>query len=229
MEKYERTIGLKTILLTLVRRFLIILCIFLPIALVSVVYTKAIMKSEYTNSITLTRVSGFTTSNYPTMYSTIKSMKNAEAVAQELAKTTEGEGEEAHSVTPTKHADGSDITANEIYAGITMAASISSTTGSFSVSFKTNDSTISQIVLTQAIKSAETEYKKLVTEVKYGEASIPTDNSSTKNKYLLIGVAAGLVLALGFAFVYEIVSDEVYDKADIENLGCAGFELTVTK
>lgn len=228
MEKYERTIGLKTILLTLVRRFLIILCIFLPIALVSVVYTKAIMKTEYTTTIVLTRASSFTPTNYPTMYSAIKSMKNAEAVAQELAKTTEGEGEEAHAITPTKHADGSDITADEIYAGITMAASISTSLGSINVSFKTKDSTIAQIVLKTVIEFAQPDYKA-VTDVKYGEASTPTDNSSTKNKYLLIGVAAGLVLALGFAFVYEIVSDEVYDKADIENLGCAGFELTVTK
>ena len=46
MEKYEKSIGLKTIWLTLVRRFHIILLIFIPIALISVVYSYAFIKTE---------------------------------------------------------------------------------------------------------------------------------------------------------------------------------------
>ena len=40
-------------------------------------------------------------------------------------------------------------------------------------------------------------------------------------------IAVDVVLALGFPFAYEIVSDEVYDKDDAERLGGNGFEITV--
>ena len=59
-------------------------------------------------------------------------------------------------------------------------------------------------------------------------ASSPSDVSGT-NKYLIIGIAAGAVLALGLAFVDEIISDEVYDRRDVELLGSPSFEITASK
>ena len=164
---------------------------------------------------------------YPTVYSYIKSNTAAASAAEALAST--GTEEEPH--TPVTHKDGSAITAEEIYKGITMASSISSNTGSITVTFKTSDDSISKATLEALIDVALPNVKKTVTDAQKSSsgATSPTDNSKDKMKYMLIGTAAGLVLGLGFAFVYEIVSDEVRDKGDIEALGSSGFELTVSK
>ena len=53
--------------------------------------------------------------------------------------------------------------------------------------------------------------------------------TSKEDTYLIAGLAISLLLGYGFAFLYEIISDEVFDKSDIETLGCSGFEFTVSK
>ena len=56
--------------------------------------------------------------------------------------------------------------------------------------------------------------------------SVAAKNSS-ENKYLLIGIAAGVVVACGVAFIDEIMSDEIYDSKDMADYGIPAFDLKV--
>lgn len=219
MEKYEKTIGLKTIWLTIVRRFLVIFAVFIPIALATVVYTQFFMTKTYQSSVTLYRAGSITAAQYPIIPSTVKSSETAQTVADKL-KTADP---------AIKHSNGSEITAAEILNGLSIASSISTTTGTVSFTFQSSDKAICKVVLEEVANVVlPTINATLSGTTISSHASEPTKNSK-ENTYLLIGMAVGAVLALGFAFVYEIISDEVYDKADIDNLGCGGFEFTVSK
>ncbi|MBQ7243954.1 MAG: hypothetical protein IJS52_07090, partial [Bacilli bacterium] len=52
--QYERQIGLRTIWLTILRRFVDAIVIFVPIALASFVVTQKVMTKSFTSSTTLT-------------------------------------------------------------------------------------------------------------------------------------------------------------------------------
>lgn len=219
MEKYEKIIGLKTIWLMIIRRFLAIFAVFVPILLATIVYTQFFITKTYQSSISLYRSGAITVSQYPIIPSAIKSSETAQAVADKL-KTADP---------VIKHSNGSEITANEIISGISIASSIPATTGTVSFTFQSSDKAICKIVLEEVLNVAlPTINETLPGTVISSHASEPAKNSK-ENTYLLIGMAVGAVIALGFAFVYEIISDEVYDKDDIEKLGCSGFEFTVSK
>ena len=219
MEKYEKNIGLKTVWLTIIRRFLVIFAVFLPIALATVVYTQFFITKTYQSSVSYYRSGGITSAQYPIIPSTIKSSETAQTVADNLK-----------SADPViKHSNGSEITASEILNGLSITSSISSTTGTVSFTFQSSDKAICKVVLEEVANVAlPTINATLSGTTISSHASEPTKNSK-ENTYLLIGLGAGLVLALGFAFVYEIISDEVYDKSDIESLGCGGFDFTASK
>ena len=96
----------------------------------------------------------------------------------------------------------------------------------FSFSFQSADKSITQKVLNELAKNAVAnlkiyEYKDMTV---VNEASSPIKNGKEQT-YFLIALAAGFVVAFGIPFVDEIVSDEVYDKYDIEALGFSAFEV----
>ena len=219
MDKYEKTIGLKTMLLTIIRRFVVIFAVFIPIALATIVYTQFFVDKTYQSSITLYRSAGINSQQYPVIPSTVKSNETAQTVANNLKSANPA----------IKHSNGSEITAREILDGLAIASSITSATGTVSFTFQSSDKTICKIVLEEVANVALPTINATLSGTSISShASDPAKNSK-ENTYLLIGMAVGAVLALGFAFVYEIISDEVYDKSDIDNLGCGGFDFTVSK
>ena len=218
-EKYERLIGLNTVWLTIIRRFVVIFTVFIPIALATIIYTQFFITKTYQSTASLFRSGAISTSQYPIIPSTIKSAETAQTVADNLKSADPA----------IKHSNGNEITASEILSGLSIASSITTTTGTVSFTFQSSDKTICKIVLEEVAKvSLPIINNTLPGTAISSHASEPIKNSK-ENTYLLIGLGVGAVLALGFAFVYEIISDEVYDKADIENLGCSGFEFTVSK
>jgi capsular polysaccharide biosynthesis protein len=234
MERYEKSIGLKTIWLTIVRRFLTILVVFAPIAIATVVYTQFFIKKTYTSSVTLTADKDITAAAYSSFPIVVKSEDIAKEAERNLAKLDE-EGnpildENDQPLKATTHADGSRITWGEIQGGLSVASSISLATRKLSFSFQGYEQGIIKPILDEVAKAivAADPYKASAIKLTASEATSATKNSS-ENKYLLIGMVAAVVLGLGFGFVDEIVSDEVYDKKDIELLGCDGFEITVNK
>ena len=237
MEKYEKIIGLKSIWLTIVRRFVVAIIVFAPIALATIVYTQFFITKTYISSGTFSTSSDINTQAYASLFPPlIKSEETAKEAERELAKLDE-EGnqvfdENNQPLKATTHTDGSKITWREIQNGIYIASSVSATTRLISFSFQSTDSKICQptvqavldVLNGKEIMNGSTKVTLSISKM----ASSVSKNSS-ENKYLLIGLAAALVLGLGFAFIDEIVSDEVYDKKDIELLGCDGFEITVNK
>ena len=234
MERYEKSIGLKTVWLTIIRRFLTILVVFAPVAIATVVYTQFFIKKTYSSSVTLTADKDISVAAYSSFPIVVKSEDVAKEAERNLAKLDE-EGNPIldnnnQPLKATTHADGSKITWGEIQSGLSVASSISSATRKVSFSFQGSEQGIVKPILDEVAKAVVVAdpYKSTTTKLTAGEASAAAKNSS-ESKYLLIGLAAAVVLGLGFAFVDEIVSDEVYDKKDIELLGCDGFEITVNK
>lgn len=214
MEKYEKTIGLKTIWLTIIRRYLAIFLVFIPIAAATVIYTQFVMKKSYQSSTTFINNTNLNQTQHDQIALQITKTETINATVERLAVKE----------TPII------VDASTITSGLSVTAFNSSNPGIVTFSFTSTNKDIVKPILTElgevaldAVKAsgfANMGYKS--------RASEPTKVSKDKT-YLLIGLAAGAVLALGFAFVYEIISDEVYDKDDIEKLGCSGFEFTISK
>lgn len=235
--QYERTIGLKTVGLTFLRRFLDIIVVFVPIALGTVIVTQKVMKPTYSSSITISNNAAISQANYNVMSS---SLKNSKLSYKEKVKVEEEETEVEHFVyteAATKLAEegiknvgGVAFTAEALSSSISMGAYASNMTNlTFTMSSK--DKTLPKKVLDITMPYVNNAYKKNIsnmTNLKVGTAK-EASKSSSEDKYLLIGLAAGFVLACGFAFIDEIVSDEVYDEKDVANLGCPGFMIKASK
>ena len=224
MERYEKTIGLKTIYLTLARRLHIVVLIFLPLALASFIVTQFVLTKTYQSTVSMGRggTNVITTAQHTVMQSYIK-----DATVNEEDPTKSGAL--AKAVEKLK-AENITITTSEINAGLSFAT-MANNSASFSFSFTSKKQAIVQPVL-KAVSEAAVE--NLSTTKDYATSTIVSAASAAKknskeNTYLLIALAGSAVLALGVPFVYEIIADEVYDKEDIESLGCESFTLTVSK
>ena len=224
MENYERRIGLKTIYLTFVRRFIYMIIIFVPIALVSFLVTNYGIKKTYQSSAQVTKNAAFV---YNTTYSTYSLIVSNPETATTAANNLQTAGK--------THKNGSAITVDEINTGLSMPTWSSSTSNSIiaTIYYQSTDSSITKFVLEEVVKVAnEKALAKSATDfaglTSQGTPSDPKVNSNG-TKYFLIALAAGAVLAIGVPFVYEIVADEVYDKEDIELMGSEGFNLKLSK
>ena len=215
MEKYERTISLRTIYLTLLRRTEAILIIFFPLALASFLVTSYMIPKQYTTTSSIANNALIAQSTYDVMKLKIQNDEVYTTVAMNLK--TSG----------IKHSNGKEITMSEISSGISFSAYKSSMV-SFTISFVTSDQSVAKGVLTEYTNVAlETLLPSFANLSVSKEAGNPS-KTSKENTYLLIGVAASLVLALGVPFVYEIVADKVYDRKDIEAWGVPAFDLYVS-
>lgn len=222
MDKYERSIGLKTIYLTFARRFIYIFLIFIPIGVISFLAIRFGMTKNYQSSSTVQKDAVFAAAHYQTFNSLV------------LNEETTKKAEENLAAADVKHSNSNPITASEIKSGLSLSAfNNSSQSINVTISFKSTDSSIVQKVLNEVTTisvaaALEKDSKSFAGLTVSSEASAAKDISNTK-KYYLIAVAADLVLALGIPFIWEIVADEVYNNEDVESLGCEAFTLKLSK
>lgn len=222
MERYTRNINLKTIYLTFTRRFLFIVLIFIPIGLVSFLSIYFGTSRTFESSSVVQKNAVFQDSHYQTFKSIVTSEDTALEVEKNLSDTN------------VFHSNSDKITADEIRKGISLSPyDFSPQSISVTISFQSNDKIIIQKVLDEitslsvnkALEKNETSFAGLITS---SVATSPVDISNTK-KFYLIAIVTDTLLALGIPFIWEVVSDEVYDKEDVESLGCEGFTLNLTK
>ena len=217
MQKYERTIGLKTIYLTLVRRTEAILALFIVLVGASFIVTNFMMGKQYTSTSVMANNAAITQPVYTLIQNNIKSDATIDSVVKNLktAKVT--------------HTGGKDITASEIKSGLSFSA-FAANMVQFTVSFKSSDAAIVQYTLDEVVNVSydllknNKDFSSLATLSIFSKASNAV-KTSKENTYLLIGVAASLVVALGVPFVWEIAEDTVYDKKEVEDWGAPAFEL----
>ena len=230
MEPYERNISLKTIWLTIIRRYIDIILVFIPIALASLVVTKFVMVPSYQSTLDVMNNAAIT----EPVYLKIKSYMTNKEIYYTVAPETEGgESRKVYVYQAAasnllaagkKHSNGAAITADEIYAKMGIS---SWTSGKVSITFNysSTDTAITQPVLDEVVPLLFNVMKEnSITTFTAGKASA-SKKVSKENTYLLIGLAAGFVVACGLAFIDEIVSDEVYDAEDIRLLGADGFSM----
>ena len=214
MEGYEKSIGLKTIWLTLIRRFEYLLFVFVPIALTTLIVTQFIMKKTYQSSAVVSIDKAFSATNFEKFKSYVYEKEVLDGASEKL-QSEKGLG----------------ISASDIKGGISFTTP-ATTAVSCKFSFQSSKQGLVQPVMdilsTQVAEYAKAKGGDFAAAKVSSPASGPVKNSS-ENKYLLIGIAAGLVVALGMGFIDEIISDEVYDKKDVEMLGCEAFELEVSQ
>ena len=228
MDRYEKQIGLKTIYLTLARRFHIILLIFIPIALATFIVTNFMLTKTYQSTVTLNRGAVISAAQYQVIQNYVSDTSSDETKPGAIYTTALN-----LKTADVKHANGNEITVAEIKSGLSFAT-LATNSISVNFSFTSSDKSITEKVMDELAKNA-VEYLKSdrnsskaeYTNLAASKATAASKNSS-ENKYLLIGLAAAVVLALGIPFVYEIVSDQVYDKDDITSFGADAFTLTVT-
>ena len=225
MEKYEKAIGLKTIFLTLVRRLHIVVLIFVPVALAAFVVTNKFLTKTYQSTVSMSRGTGtvVTTPQHNAMQSYIKD-----------TTVNEEEPEKSGAITiavKTLAEQNITITAGEILSGLSFAT-MANNSASFSFSYTSTKESLVQPVL-KAVSEAAQARMRLTTgdykNAKIVSAASAAKKISNEKKYFLIALAADFVVALGVPFVIEIVADEVYDKEDVELLGCPSFDLKASK
>ncbi|MDY6391860.1 MAG: hypothetical protein SPL80_03380 [Bacilli bacterium] len=215
MEKYERTISLRTIYLTLLRRTEAILIIFFPLALASFLVTSFMIPKQYTTTSSMANGTAITQINYDLLKLKVQNDEVYSAVEANLK--TSG----------IKHSNGKEITKSEISFGLSFSA-YKSNMVSFTISFVTQDQSVAKDVLTEYTNVALETLAPNWVNLRISQAAGNPVKTSKENTYLLVGVATSLVLALGIPFVYEIVVDQVYDHKDIEAWGAPAFDLYVS-
>ena len=210
MENYERTISLKTIWLTLVRRYDGILFIFLPILLASFLVTNFMITKTYQSSVVVNNTAVVNTAQHQQFGEVLKKSETATTTANNLKAAK------------IKHANGAEISASEILGGVNLSA-LASNSISMTITFQSTDSSITKYVLDEVAKVAAATAKETISG--FGGLTVADAGASAAKKnskdtqYFLIAAVAGLVVALGVPFVYEIFADEVYDAKDIQSWG----------
>ena len=214
MEKYEKAIGLKTIWLTFVRRWKIVLIIFVPAALATLIVTQFFIPKQYQSSATFLNNANLTA----TTHNAAQLQIQKEATLNKAVEYLQAD----YSIT--------NVSASNILNGLSFNAFNAGNPGIVTFSFTAKQQKIVKPVTDSLSKAALAElqangFDKMV-------ISSPASNPASVGKgkqYLLIGLAASAVLGLGIAFVDEIVSDEVYDEDDVALLGSSSYGLIVSK
>lgn len=229
MEPYQRTISLKTIWLTIVRRYLGIILIFVPIALASLIVTQTMMTKTYMSSFTLSNAAVINATQYAIIQNSLKDSKLSYTVTPEGGEAETHyvytEAAKALKTAGTKHFNGAEITADEIYSRISVG-SLATNSITLTFSYFSADSLVPQKILDATSPFLVTAFKQKANmpNLSAKQAS-NVSKSSSENRYFIIALAAGLVIALALPFIDEILSDEVWDYKDIYNLGADGFEI----
>ena len=220
MEQYERTIGLRTIYITLLRRLEWAFIIFVPIALGSFVVTNTMITKTYKSTISVSNMStAFTTTTWPIFQNYARKTETLATVVSNL----EEKG--------VKYSNGSKISATDISKGIVFTA-ITTNTNPVTITFNTTDTKVAGPILSEVAEvTIATLAEAKVSNLTNLSVGTPTAavKTSKENTYFLVGMAAGLILALAVPFIWEIAADKVYDAKDITLLGCDGFELKAAK
>ena len=208
MDKYEKSIGLKTIWLTIVRRFKIVFLFFIPILAVAFIYTQKMMKPTYSSTVTITKNSTITNDNYNKLVAYAISNE----VKTNVVSALEAEGK--------KHKNGNAIVESDINPSFATYVSNKVST-SFTIS--SSDGSVTEDIA-NAVKNYIAENFSEKTSYSFGNAS-KADPGNKSTKYFIIITFVGVIIGLGLGFVDEITSDEVYDAKDVETLGLASFEI----
>ena len=131
-----------------------------------------------------------------------------------------------------KHSDGSQISKDEIVKGITVTR-YTTNTFYFTVSFSSIDKAnvksvaneISNVTLNYFLTSGGEQYENLTIVKQASEPQIASKQITS----LFTILAADVMVSYTCAFIYEVVLDQVYDKHDLEELGCSTYELSLSK
>lgn len=222
MNRYERTISLKIIWTAIVRRWYVFFMIFIPVALISYIITDKMLTKTYVSSVSFSRGAGTTisTAQHTVMQTYITDTtenKDDPSKSGAIAKAVAALVQEKFT-----------ITAADIKAGISFK-SMTNAAASFTVTFTYKNQSMVQPILKAVSEFAIENMHNSGVKDYTGATIVSPATAATKNSkertYFLIALAAGFVVAFGIPFVDEIVSDEVYDKYDIEALGCSAFEV----
>lgn len=234
MYVYERTISLKTIWLTITKRWLSIVLIFAPIALATLIVTQGIMQKSYSSSSSLSINAVVNTTQHAVVKSSVADSSLTYTIPMEDGGSqvifAYREAETKLEAAGTKHANGSKITASEIFSGMGVNALATNATD-IVITFTSSDSSITAKVLDEIgpmIVSAVKQKGVGLDGMVYNAASA-AKKVSKETTYMLIGFAAGFVVACVLPFIDEILSDEVHDGKDIASLGGDSFEIKASK
>lgn len=219
MKKYERQIGLKTIALTFIRRFDILLIIFLPVLIGSFVATQFIMTKKYYSNIVVSKFSNTITSE---QYQNIKLHCLDDGIVDTAVTNLSNNG--------IKHFNGTAITSNDIKSGMSFPKYVSS--NSETLSFVSTDKTITKPVLTEVTTLVVELVKKswsALSDLHISSNATEASKDKTPLKYFLIATAAGFGVAFVTAFIYEVAADKVNDPLEVKNLGFNSTSFTLPK
>ena len=213
MEKYEKTIGLKTIWLTFIRRWKIILIIFVPAALATLIVTQFFVPKQYQSSAVFYNDAPSNAQTYSGIQQGIQKDSTLKKAVQYL--------ESDYSITS--------YSVNNLLEGLSFTAYDASNPAVFKISYTSKQQKTTKPILESISKAA---LEALSADFPKLSITSPASNPISIGKgkqYLWIGLAASAVLGLGVAFVDEIVSDEVYDEDDLALLGSSSYGLIVSK
>lgn len=213
MKKYEREIGLKTLGLTFKKRWLAMLLILVPIVGASFIVTNKMFDNKFQSTSSIERPKIFDASTHAKLAMYVKSNEVIQKTFDSLSAKTV-------------------YTATDIQNSITTPTYNSSATSYYFVITFTNkvNSNMKVVLskLTEAVVEVALEKDPKTFEgIKINQDASTPKNIANNNKYFYIFSAIGVILAIAVPFIFEITSDEVYDKKDIKKLGSKGFELKV--
>ena len=220
MDGYQKNIRLKTLWISIIKRFRLIALIFVPVALATIIVTEVVLKKTYKSEATIANTANLSLAQYNTIQFNTTKDDSINRVVNNLSVEKK-----------IVHKNGTQFSFEEIKNGIIVSSFVSNSPF-VTISFQSTDNTVVQPVLSEIVDVAIYEIKNApggLSSIYISSPSTAAQKSSNESKYLIIGLVAGAVLALGMAFIDEIISDEVYDSDDIRYLGSPAFEITASK
>lgn len=217
-ENYKESITGKTFLVAIVRRYILAILIFLISVVLAFITSRYLITKTYESSINIEKKNAFNADQHQLVLTTATEKNNVITIANNLK------------IKNIKHANSKEITTEEIYSG-TSIKSLVSGSKYVTLSFESSDTSITKYVIaeianvtaTSLVKSGKSDFSSVVVS---SDATEPVKNSN-ENLYFLIIIIGGLIVSLAVPLAVEILSDRVYDKRDIEELGGQSFEISI--
>ena len=214
---YEKTIGLKKILKTLIRRWKVFLIVFIPISLTATIYSQLFVKKKYSSSVTMMNDSFFNQNQYNEICYQVLS---DETITETIDRLTNGD---------------QPIIIDKLHLkeGISIAEYDITQRTIFTFSYSSSERNAVLPVLSVLAEVALNNIKSNVFSNMDYESPVShftnVKKTSMDTAYLTLGLLSAFVLGCSVAFLCEVFSDEIFDKDDIETYGHSAFDLNTKK
>lgn len=217
VEKYAKTVSIKTIKLSFLKRWKFMVCFFSVITISSLIIVFAATRKSYTSTATLSKNWAFTSETYNIITKGIN-----DDILENIEKSTKENN--------IKYSSGKDISLSDLKKGISFSA-LNTGSNLLAVAYTSQDSSITVFIVNEMANCIVESYMNFanMNGLKIYDKATSFSTNDNRGKIIALVMIFNIVSSFSIPFIYEIYDDKVHDKEDVQLMGGVGFELLVKK